>query len=69
MSIGICGNEFVLNLLSNGFKFTFEGTVSVSLEEADDGVVLSVSDTGTGIPEQELIPFFQLATPSRLRQQ
>ncbi len=42
----------LLNLLSNAFKFTFEGEVSISLQAVDDAVELQVRDTGVGIPEQ-----------------
>ncbi|HET8713241.1 MAG TPA: ATP-binding protein [Gemmatimonadales bacterium] len=42
----------VLNLISNAFKFTYEGTIAVGLHASPDGrgVELTVSDTGTGIP-------------------
>src|SRR4029079_16852683 len=41
--------KVVLNLLSNAFKFTFEGQIGVSLRAIDNHLVLAVSDTGTGI--------------------
>jgi signal transduction histidine kinase/CheY-like chemotaxis protein len=44
----------VLNLLSNAVKYTFVGSIAVALRGADDGVVLTVSDTGIGIPAAEL---------------
>ena len=46
--------KIVLNLLSNAFKFTFDGAITVSLRESGDHAELSVRDTGTGIPESEL---------------
>ena len=51
--------KIVLNLLSNAFKFTFEGEVAVRLKAVDDAVELSVRDTGVGIPEQELPRVFE----------
>ncbi|MBB3677669.1 signal transduction histidine kinase/ActR/RegA family two-component response regulator [Modestobacter versicolor] len=46
--------KIVLNLLSNAVKYTFVGTISVALRGQDDAVVLTVSDTGIGIPADEL---------------
>ena len=51
--------KIVLNLLSNAFKFTFEGEIEVSLREADGFAELSVRDTGVGIPEAELPKLFE----------
>ncbi|MGD0297460.1 MAG: ATP-binding protein [Bryobacteraceae bacterium] len=51
--------KIVLNLLSNAFKFTFEGSVTVELKDAGHDVELSVSDTGTGIPSHELPNLFK----------
>ena len=51
--------KVVLNLLSNAFKYTFEGGISVRLEERGERAVLSVEDTGTGIPERELPHLFE----------
>jgi PAS domain S-box-containing protein len=51
--------KIVLNLLSNAFKFTFEGSVRIALRERDSGVELEVRDTGAGIPEEELPRIFE----------
>ena len=51
--------KIVLNLLSNALKFTFEGAVSVALRRVDDRVDLTVSDTGAGIPEDQLPRLFE----------
>lgn len=51
--------KIVFNLLSNAFKFTFEGEINVTLREAGENVELEVSDTGTGIPVDELPHLFE----------
>jgi signal transduction histidine kinase len=50
--------KVVLNLLSNAFKFTLHGGVTVSLSTRGNRAVLVVEDTGTGIPEHELPKVF-----------
>lgn len=48
------------NLLDNSIKHTTSGTtVQVSIEREQDGVCLSVSDNGPGIPEQERDKVFE----------
>jgi PAS domain S-box-containing protein len=51
--------KIVLNLMSNAFKFTFEGEIRVSLKERGTSAELSVRDTGTGIPSQEIPRLFE----------
>ncbi len=51
--------KVVLNLLSNAFKFTFEGEISVALRSRGEHIELSVGDTGVGIPEVDLPKIFQ----------
>lgn len=51
--------KIALNLLSNAFKYTLEGTITVTLEQQGNNAVLKVSDTGVGIPEKELPHMFE----------
>jgi len=51
--------KIVLNLLSNAFKFTLDGSITVTLTEAGEHVILSVGDTGIGIPDAELPHIFE----------
>jgi signal transduction histidine kinase len=51
--------KIVLNLLSNALKFTLEGGVTVTLRGDTDTATLIVSDTGIGIPEDELPKIFE----------
>jgi PAS domain S-box-containing protein len=51
--------KVVLNLLSNALKFTFDGTISVSLRAEESHAVLRVSDTGSGIAAAEMPRLFE----------
>jgi signal transduction histidine kinase len=51
--------KIIFNLLSNAFKYTLEGEISVSLEQPDDTAVLKVTDTGVGIPADEIPHMFE----------
>jgi signal transduction histidine kinase len=51
--------KILLNLLSNAFKFTFDGQIAVELRGLGDRVELRVADTGVGIPEAELPRMFE----------
>ena len=51
--------KVVLNLLSNAFKYTLQGGVTITLGASDGQATLSVEDTGTGIPDHELPHIFE----------
>ncbi len=51
--------KIVFNLLSNAFKFTLQGSVTVTLREHAGMARLSVQDTGTGVPAHELPRMFE----------
>lgn len=65
----------IANLVSNGLRYTAQGSVQVGaeLEPAGKGVCLFVRDTGPGIDPQHLPhlfePFFQANNPARDRRQ
>jgi signal transduction histidine kinase len=50
--------KIVLNLLSNAFKHTFRGGITMRLRHGDGSAMLEVIDTGVGIAPQELPRLF-----------
>ncbi|MDE2487760.1 MAG: response regulator [Alphaproteobacteria bacterium] len=53
--------KVLLNLLSNAFKFTFDGEIGVAVRPSPDGAqaLVQVRDTGIGVPEDELPRLFE----------
>jgi len=50
--------QVLLNLLSNGARFAESGTITVTAEAQEREVIVSVADTGVGIPPSELTRIF-----------
>lgn len=72
ISTGLCGEhifitaprqiveEMIFNLCDNAIKYNRpDGSVEVSVRQCVDGVEVSVSDTGIGIPDSELDRIFE----------
>jgi hypothetical protein len=51
--------KVVLNLLSNALKFTFEGSIRVAVRAEPGQAVVTVADTGIGVPESEAPLLFE----------
>ena len=64
-AVSVLGNEAQLrqvinNLLENALKFTpASGSISLDLERAADEITLTVSDSGVGIPPEDLPHLFE----------
>jgi signal transduction histidine kinase/CheY-like chemotaxis protein len=63
--------RIVANLVDNAIKYTATGAVRVSAGAVDDNAVVTITDTGPGIPRAEhqrvFEEFYQLANPERDR--
>jgi len=56
-------NSVLRNLLTNALKFSHPGgIVRISAEETGNSVCVSVSDQGTGIPEEDISKLFRIDT-------
>jgi signal transduction histidine kinase len=51
--------QIVINLLSNAFKFTEEGSVSLLVSRTQDRLKIQVRDTGIGVPPHALNTIFE----------
>ena len=51
--------KVVLNLLSNALKFTFDGSITVRVAREDADAVVTVADTGIGVPAAEMPRLFE----------
>ncbi len=50
--------KIVLNLVSNAFKYSSEGSIQVNVKQVNNHLQLTVTDTGIGIPENMLDKIF-----------
>jgi two-component system phosphate regulon sensor histidine kinase PhoR len=60
----IFANEFnieqlLINLVDNALKYTEKGEIVIKAENADESVILTVSDTGIGIPKKHFPRLFE----------
>jgi len=51
--------KIVLNLLSNAFKYTLKGKIGIDVRSDQNKVLVTISDTGSGIPTEEMQHLFK----------
>jgi signal transduction histidine kinase len=51
--------QLFINLIENAYRFTQAGAISVSITADASHIILSVSDTGQGIPARDLPRIFE----------
>jgi two-component system sensor histidine kinase VicK len=52
--------QVIVNILSNAIKYTPEGgKIEIKIAKEEDSVVIKVSDTGLGIPKEDLPRLFE----------
>lgn len=50
--------QTIINLVTNGMKYTKEGSVELTVSSLADGILFSVVDTGVGISQEDLPQLF-----------
>lgn len=51
-------NEAIWNIVDNALKYTDKGSVKISVKEYEMFLCIEISDTGRGIPEEEMTQIF-----------
>lgn len=51
--------QCIMNLMNNAVKFSDHGTITLTAEQQDDKIVISVSDQGIGITQEDMARLFQ----------
>ncbi len=51
--------EVITNLFDNAVKYTEEGKITIGMQISDKDVLISVADTGAGIPKDDIPHLFQ----------
>jgi len=51
--------QIIINLLDNAFKYTREGQVTLRANEEEEGILISVKDTGIGISPENRVRIFE----------
>ena len=51
--------EIFNNLISNAFKFTEKGSITIKVEFQEEWILCSVADTGRGVAESDLLKLFE----------
>lgn len=51
--------QVLVNLYSNACKFTDEGSITLRVHQSDEGIVFSLTDTGSGINQDQMSIIFE----------
>lgn len=51
-------NGILTNIIKNAIKFTHKGSIEVSVDQKENGVLIKVQDTGIGIPDDKITSIF-----------
>ena len=60
-------NAVLMELLSNAQKYTYEGDIKVNVKYSKPFLIISVRDTGCGIPEDKATKIHQLLQSPNVR--